>query len=76
MEMNKKGEMPDELNIAPQVKKTLERKEPDFENVVGQDSLTRFDKKKSQNKGNNRNRKFKKPNNNANKPPRQNPNRK
>ena len=74
--MNKNGELPAELNLQPQAKKLQERKEPDYENVVGQDSLTRFDKKKAQHKGPNRNKKFKKPNINANKPPRQNPNQK
>lgn len=49
--LNKKGQKVDE--IAEQVKGALSVvEEPDFENVVGQDSLTRFDKSK-----NNRNRK-------------------
>jgi cell fate regulator YaaT (PSP1 superfamily) len=45
IEMNKRGEKPDVL--VPQVKEKVEVKAPDFENVVGQDSLTRFDKQKS-----------------------------
>jgi hypothetical protein len=56
--MNKEGIKPEDLVI--QVAKLPGKKEPDFENVVGQDSLTRFDrtKKKSNNKrkGGNKNR--------------------
>lgn len=59
MALNAKGQKPDELSLKPKVEK-VERK-LDFENVVGQDSLTRFDnKRKSKNKNkrkkNNRNR--------------------
>lgn len=58
IEANARGEKPDEL-IAAKVKaeKIALVEEPVFENVVGQDSLTRFDKKgkqknqKSKNKG-------------------------
>ena len=48
--MNKEGIKPEDLVI--QVAKLPGKKEPDFENVVGQDSLTRFDrtKKKPNNK--------------------------
>lgn len=45
IEMNKRGEKPDVLVVA--VKEKVAVKAPDFENVVGQDSLTRFDKQKS-----------------------------
>ncbi len=47
IEMNKRGEKAEVLVI--QVKEKVEVKQPDFENVVGQDSLTRFDKAKSSN---------------------------
>lgn len=50
MEMNKNGVKPEDLSIKIVVPKIIEKK-PDYENVVGQDSLTRFDhKKKSKNK--------------------------
>lgn len=45
IEMNKRGEKPDVLVVAAKPK--VEVKAPDFENVVGQDSLTRFDRQKS-----------------------------
>lgn len=65
IEMNSKGNKPDELleKISIPV-----RKLPDFENVVGQDSLTRFDKKKGKKK------KYfnKQGNNNKNKSPKNN----
>lgn len=48
IEMNKRGEKPDVL--IEKVKEAVVVKAPDFENVVGQDSLTRFDKQKSGNK--------------------------
>lgn len=57
IEMNKRGEKPDVL--VEKVKEKVEVKAPDFENVVGQDSLTRFDKQKS-----GRNKKKKKKGNN------------
>ncbi|MEM9023076.1 MAG: regulatory iron-sulfur-containing complex subunit RicT, partial [Bacteroidota bacterium] len=51
--MNEKGKKAGELNQYALV--TEAPQEPDFENVVGQDSLTRFDqKKKSRNKRNKR----------------------
>lgn len=60
-EMNKQGIIPDDLNIAGALPQKA--KEPDYENVVGQDSLTRFDKSKKKggnnkrnNRGGNRNR--------------------
>lgn len=46
MEMNVKGEFPDELQT--EVKLKVIEKKNDYENVVGQDSLTRFDRSKQQ----------------------------
>lgn len=54
IEMNKRGEKPEVL--IEKVKQAVVVKAPDFENVVGQDSLTRFDKQKS---GKNKKRKKK-----------------
>jgi cell fate regulator YaaT (PSP1 superfamily) len=54
MEMNKEGNKPADLLV--HVEKKVIEKTPDYENVVGQDSLTRFDKSKKQ--------KFKSKNNN------------
>ncbi len=56
IEMNKRGEKPDELGVLKTQKEIEAVDEPDFENVVGQDSLTRFDqakrsKKKKKKKG-------------------------
>jgi cell fate regulator YaaT (PSP1 superfamily) len=55
IEMNKRGEKPDELGVLKTQKEIEEVDAPDFENVVGQDSLTRFDqskrKKKKKKKG-------------------------
>lgn len=45
IEMNKRGEKPDVL--VEKQKEKPQVKLPDFENVVGQDSLTRFDKQKT-----------------------------
>lgn len=45
MEMNKNGVKPEDLSIKIAAPKIVEKK-PDYENVVGQDSLTRFDQKK------------------------------
>lgn len=59
MKMNAEGLKPADLLEAKQYKE-LEVKKPDYENVVGQDSLTRFDKNKkpnNRNKNNNNNRK-------------------
>lgn len=47
IELNKKGEKPDDISIK---KETPKVKLPDFENVVGQDSLTRFDNTKKKKK--------------------------
>lgn len=47
IEMNKRGEKPELLVDKASAEAQLPaRKEPDYENVVGQDSLTRFDNKK------------------------------
>ncbi len=55
MEMNKNSTKPADLLIKMAPKEYVE-KTPDYENVVGQDSLTRFDKsKKSKNKNKKRN---------------------
>jgi cell fate regulator YaaT (PSP1 superfamily) len=45
IELNKNGSKPDEI-VDGKIIEVI--KEPDFENVVGQDSLTRFDHKKKQ----------------------------
>ncbi|MBY0245224.1 MAG: hypothetical protein K2Q03_07210 [Sphingobacteriaceae bacterium] len=72
MAMNKKGEKP--LNLkdeAAEIKHaTIVEKIPDYENVVGQDSLTRLDDKNRNKNKNNRNHKNK---NNANRGERPNP---
>lgn len=57
--LNKKGQKPDDLVVFVEpIKK--EFVEPDYANVVGQDSLTRFDNAKKKKKNNNRNRNKKK----------------
>lgn len=58
--LNKKGERPESLQLATTQK--VAKKE--FEDVVGQDSLTRFDKSKRKGGGNNRNRNNNRNNNN------------
>lgn len=55
MELNKKGELPEALVAENENKKPAEKK-IDFENVVGQDSLTRFDKKSGSQRSNQRHR--------------------
>lgn len=45
LELNAKGEMPEALTPALKVIDKIINTEPNFENVVGQDSLTRFDRK-------------------------------
>ncbi len=57
-EMNKKGEKPEDLRDLALVMKELKAAEKsfDYENVVGQDSLTRLDDKVRKNKNNNRNK--------------------
>jgi cell fate regulator YaaT (PSP1 superfamily) len=55
IEMNKTGIKPADLDIKTTIK--VVEKKPDYENVVGQDSLTRFDKtKKPKHKNNNKKR--------------------
>jgi cell fate regulator YaaT (PSP1 superfamily) len=60
MKMNAENTKPADLLEAKQYKE-LEIKQPDYENVVGQDSLTRFDTRKkpqnNKNRNNNRDRK-------------------
>ncbi len=51
--LNEKGEKPDDLVEYKEIS-TPVVKQPDFENVVGQDSLTRFDTKKQHNKNRNK----------------------
>jgi len=48
--MNKKSEFPEDLAMYMEIKEEV--KKPDYENVVGQDSLTRFDKPKGNNNRN------------------------
>lgn len=60
LELNAKNEKPTDLKEFAVVPAKIEVAVPDYENVVGQDSLTRFDKKKSNNNKPNNN----KPNNN------------
>ncbi len=55
LELNKKGTIPKDLNSFAVVEAV--EVEPAYENVVGQDDLTRFDKKFSKKKRNNRNSK-------------------
>ena len=46
MALNQRGEFPEELLLEP-VEQTKKERQHDYENVVGQDSLTRFDKKQN-----------------------------
>lgn len=56
IELNKQGKKPSELADSSKMEVPVEKK-PDYENVVGQDSLTRFDnRKKNKNKHRNKNR--------------------
>jgi len=61
VEMNKKGEQPNDLMDFVEFKEVV--KEPDYANVVGQDSLTRFDNQQK-NKGKKRRNNKKRSNNN------------
>lgn len=54
LEMNAKGEKPADLPEYKELSVKAEVKQPDFENVVGQDSLTRFDARKNQNRNKNK----------------------
>lgn len=65
IELNKNGKTPPEL--LENIEKPIVR-QPDYENVVGQDSLTRFDKSKKRNPNQNRRN-----NNNRRKPDRRKP---
>jgi hypothetical protein len=68
--LNAENIKPADLLEPKQFKELAEVKQPDFENVVGQDSLTRFDSRKKSNNNNNNNR----PKHNNNRKP--NPNQK
>ncbi len=61
MAMNAKGELPEQIEDA-HVKTAPVKKEPDYENVVGQDSLTRFDKKSKGDRQKHKGNKQRKPN--------------
>jgi len=50
IEMNKNSEFPFDLGEAVTKEKKILLREPDYENVVGQDSLTRFDSSRKKNK--------------------------
>jgi cell fate regulator YaaT (PSP1 superfamily) len=51
IEMNAAGEIPDEISDKLLIEKTIPKeKEPDYEKIDAQDSLTRFDKKNKQGK--------------------------
>lgn len=70
-EMNKRGEKPEDLRDMAAVLEELKATEKsfDYENVVGQDSLTRLDEKARRNKNNNRNKaRTNRPTNKADKP--------
>lgn len=54
LELNAKGEKPADLPEYKEISTKAEIKQPDFENVVGQDSLTRFDTRKNQPKNKNK----------------------
>lgn len=58
LQLNAEDKKPADLLEAKQIKELAEIKVPDYQNVVGQDSLTRFDdRKKTNNKNKNNNRK-------------------
>ena len=70
MAMNKTGKKPEKLE---EKSETIRKPEVDFQNVVGQDSLTRFDKKKNQPQNRNQQNREKQNNNpNQNNPKPQN----
>ncbi|HTH83578.1 MAG TPA: regulatory iron-sulfur-containing complex subunit RicT [Mucilaginibacter sp.] len=60
-QMNKEGILPDDLGVAVEIE-TQSIKVLDYENVVGQDSLTRLDERNRNNKKKNKNRNKNKPN--------------
>ncbi len=78
LEANAKGELPDDFKVAFKETNKVKVIEHNFENVVGQDSLTRFDKtkgnKQSFKNNPNKNLQHKKPNPNQQKPQGQNNN--
>jgi cell fate regulator YaaT (PSP1 superfamily) len=59
IELNKKGEMAEAFVREEEKKNKTVVKEPDYENVVGQDSLTRFDNKNKKRSGKPNNKKKK-----------------
>jgi cell fate regulator YaaT (PSP1 superfamily) len=59
VEANAKGEIPEALTPTIRVIEKVVSVEHNFENVVGQDSLTRFDRKGNRSKGNSRSNKNK-----------------
>ena len=67
--MNKKGQKP--LQLSEEKPETPEKKSSEYENVVGQDSLTRFDAQKKDRRNNHNNKRH-----NQNRPnkPNRNPN--
>ncbi len=67
MGQNKVGKKPDDLKTFVEVVK--QERAPDFENVVGQDSLTRFDKSKKKKKQQQKKKKRKPKPNSKNKRP-------
>lgn len=54
IDLNAKNEMPEELKASIKSFEKVVKVEPVFENLVGQDSLTRFDRKGQKNKPNNK----------------------
>ena len=68
--MNRANEKPEDLLLIPVVDKTTKKPEPDYANVVGDDDLTRFDRKRGGGNDNrNRNRGGGGGNNNGNRRP-------
>jgi len=63
--LNSEDKKPADLLEPKQFKDLAEAKLPDYENVVGQDSLTRFDDRKKTNSNKNKNNANRKPNPNA-----------
>ncbi len=63
--LNAEDKKPADLLEPKQFKDIAEAKLPDYENVVGQDSLTRFDDRKKANNNKNKNNPNRKPNPNA-----------
>jgi cell fate regulator YaaT (PSP1 superfamily) len=63
--LNAEDKKPADLLEPKQFKDLAEAKLPDYENVVGQDSLTRFDDRKKTNSNKNKNNANRKPNPNA-----------